>query len=376
MKETIQTTKNSRNTGLDLLRIMAMLMILTLHYLGKGGALQVEGKTSYIVWFLEISCMVAVNVYILISGYFLVDSKFSWKKVFKLCKETWFYSILFFIIELVLGNGATIKEILCAIFPILLKVYWFVTIYILLYIMSPYLNILIHHLNKKQHLSLCLILVVIFSVIHLVLPPMGILNPMGGYGIIWFIILYLIAGYVKKHVKIKKSCKMLITYFGITIFVMAMKFILEYILKEHTTLVSYVERIFQYYSIFILINSLCLFLYFKDISIKNIRITKIITVISPLTFGVYLIHENIFVAKYLYSNIFCSLDYANAGIFQFLINYIIFIVAVFSICCIIDYTRSKLFNKLSMTKLSKTIEEKEKVIFNKINENINKKILE
>lgn len=88
MKETIQTTKNSRNTGLDLLRIMAMLMILTLHYLGKGGALQVEGKTSYIVWFLEISCMVAVNVYILISGYFLVDSKFSWKKVFKLCKET------------------------------------------------------------------------------------------------------------------------------------------------------------------------------------------------------------------------------------------------------------------------------------------------
>ena len=70
------------------------------------------------------------------------------------------------------------------------------------------------------------------------------------------------------------------------------------------------------------------------------------------------------------------MDYANAGIFQFLINYIIFIVAVFSICCIIDYTRSKLFNKLSMTKLSKTIEEKEKVIFNKINENINKKILE
>ena len=62
--------KKERNCSLDLLRIISMLMILTLHYLGKGNALTIQSNMKYVVWFMEIACMISVNLYVLISGYF------------------------------------------------------------------------------------------------------------------------------------------------------------------------------------------------------------------------------------------------------------------------------------------------------------------
>lgn len=358
---------SKRNIGLDLLRIISMIMIMSLHYLGKGGALTSSGNVSYIAWFLEISCMVAVNLYVLISGYFLVDGKFSWKKVIKLCIDTWFYSLSFLILELIFGSGTSIKEILCGVFPILLKVYWFVTIYIFMYIMSPYLNILINNMNKIKHFTLCLILIIIFSCLHLFLPPMGLLNPQGGYGIIWFITLYLIAGYIKRYVNVNKKPIMLIIFFITTIFLLILKFGLQYILKNYPSTFEYISRIYEYYSIFILINSICLFLYFNGIEIKNKITTNIITVVSPLTFGVYLIHENIFVIKKLYSNIFNSLKYASHGIIGLISNWLIFILVVFTICCLIEYIRQKVFKFVSNTKILKKVD----ALLNKISNNIN-----
>lgn len=75
-----------RNIGLDLLRILAMLMIVMLHYLLYSGALKTEfgTNTNYIAWIVEAFCIVAVNCYIYITGYFSINSKFNVKKVFKL----------------------------------------------------------------------------------------------------------------------------------------------------------------------------------------------------------------------------------------------------------------------------------------------------
>lgn len=63
---------SGRNYGIDLLRIVAMMMIPLLHVLGHGGILGTLTplETHYeIAWFLEIACYCAVNVYALISGY-------------------------------------------------------------------------------------------------------------------------------------------------------------------------------------------------------------------------------------------------------------------------------------------------------------------
>ena len=65
--------KEKRNIGLDLLRILSMFMVLILHLLGKGGMLEKESNSQiyYLIYnFMEILCIVAVNCYVLISGYF------------------------------------------------------------------------------------------------------------------------------------------------------------------------------------------------------------------------------------------------------------------------------------------------------------------
>ena len=87
--------KEERNIGLDVLRILAMIMIVVLHYLGKGELLK-EQNTDYlnhvIYWFCECLCIIAVNCYVLISGYFLVKSDFKIKKFLNLWGQVVFYS--------------------------------------------------------------------------------------------------------------------------------------------------------------------------------------------------------------------------------------------------------------------------------------------
>ncbi|WP_162011068.1 acyltransferase family protein [Streptococcus sp. S784/96/1] len=61
-----------RNYGLDLLRIIAMLFVLILHTLGKGGILETvqEGTKAYnMAWLLEIMAYGAVDIFAMISGF-------------------------------------------------------------------------------------------------------------------------------------------------------------------------------------------------------------------------------------------------------------------------------------------------------------------
>ena len=90
--------RGKRRLNYELLRIIAMLMVITLHYLShtnmlllpgeEGGSKQIAGML------LESFCIVAVNVYVLISGYFLVEAGFKVKRVLILIGQVLFYVIL------------------------------------------------------------------------------------------------------------------------------------------------------------------------------------------------------------------------------------------------------------------------------------------
>ena len=68
-----------RLVNFELLRIVAMMMVIALHYISRGLAvekLSVDNSLSNCLWWLILAvCNVAVNAYVLISGYFLVDSE-------------------------------------------------------------------------------------------------------------------------------------------------------------------------------------------------------------------------------------------------------------------------------------------------------------
>ena len=72
MQEFRLSAMEERNYGIDLLRIVSMMMVVLLHVLGQGGILDgsdpltVKSETA---WLLEIGAYSAVNIYAMISGY-------------------------------------------------------------------------------------------------------------------------------------------------------------------------------------------------------------------------------------------------------------------------------------------------------------------
>ena len=70
-----------RETNFDLLRIISMFMVVSLHYLSKGGVLlsfaQPFNGNTYLAYFIEMLSAPAVNLFVLLSGYFktLADEK-------------------------------------------------------------------------------------------------------------------------------------------------------------------------------------------------------------------------------------------------------------------------------------------------------------
>ena len=71
-------SQGNRNYGIDLLRILSMFMVVLLHVNNFGGLLGHYDANSlgYVfVWFSEAFAICAVNVYAMISGYVLLNSK-------------------------------------------------------------------------------------------------------------------------------------------------------------------------------------------------------------------------------------------------------------------------------------------------------------
>ena len=98
-----------RQANFELLRIVAMFMIITLHYLVKGSVAvpfaESDSGVNYFAWLIEAFCIVAVNCYVLISGYFMVESVWKPGRVVSLLCQVLFYALL--IPCVMIGTGMT-----------------------------------------------------------------------------------------------------------------------------------------------------------------------------------------------------------------------------------------------------------------------------
>ena len=333
----------SRNIGLDLLRIISMIMILVLHYIGKGSLLgEINNSKFYYIlyYFFEAISIIAVNCYVLISGYFLVNSKFKWKKVLQLWGETIFYSISIYFLIVVVGlKEFEIKDAIKSALPIITKQYWFINVYLMMYILSPFLNKLINNLEKKEFQKLVLILIIGFSVIS-ILPSEYTLDATGGYGIIWFICLYLIAAYIRLYGSpLKISSKKYFIIFILCAVFITLEMLVSDMLCKYIGRTSFSAKFLQYNNIIVLIQSLSLFLCLKDFNLKNITLTKIVTFVAPLTFAVYLIHEQSQLRTVLYDKI---LHTQNCFHNPYSIFIVVFsVLAMFIVCIAIEWIRKK-----------------------------------
>lgn len=209
-------TEDKRKYGIDLLRIIAMVLVVVLHILGQGGILIEAEKNEIkfaVVWLLEIVAYCAVNCYALISGfvYFSEENKqVKLSKYIKLWLQVEFYSVLITLyFWQFYPNLVNKKQLVKSFFPILSEQYWYFSAYTGVYFIIPWLNKIIQGLKEKE-LKTLVFCVLIFSsyIIGANLFKVDLFGLKGGYSFLWLAILYVIGGYIKKHKlyhKIKKE---------------------------------------------------------------------------------------------------------------------------------------------------------------------------
>ncbi len=347
-----------RDTNFELLRIISMIMIICLHFNGNGKLLNANPYFSK-VWFLsnitEFACIIAVNIYVLITGYYMVKSKIKLRKIILLELEILFYSIGIYLILVIFNKiNFSKKEFINVCFPVISSQYWFLTAYMGLYVLIPFLNKLANSLNKNQYKLLIIILTILLSIIKTINPNNNVFSNSNGYTLTWFLYLYLLAGYMRIHyVKETKKIKLFILYILI---VSVQLFLKVFFVKNLYIQNNYISHLLGYDNLFVLIESLVVFLFFKDIKIINKFTNKIILFISPLTLAVYLIHDNNFIRNILWNRVFktCNI-YSCKEVF---LNMVIYVPLIFIICCGIEYVRRILFRIISKCKIIKCINRK------------------
>ena len=347
-------TETNRNYGIDALRILSMLMVTALHVLGKGGftdsSIVSVNVISNIIWFFS---RVAVNCYIFISGYFLSQKSFRLIRVTSTYVQTWFYSVATFLFLVLIHGIAFSKGMLVkSVLPFVYHNYWFVVYYILMLLISPLLNSAINNMSKNKYRMVLFVLIAVFIVYNNIVSVIEPITDLDGFSLSLFLLIYCVAGYIRKfYAPNGKWYKYLLCYVGITIAEIAFYYILKPLGDFYSG-----SLLIGYKGIFCFSASICLFLTFLNINIKNKVLRKIVLFVAPLTFAVYLIHESLGFKVYLWELINPSTVTVTGPLFA--VVAILIIIAIFLICILIEYMRQQIFRILKIDLLVKKVSEK------------------
>ena len=284
-----------RQSNFELLRIIAMVMILTLHAnlgISLFSSIPNEQEGTSVFFFrvlIQVLCIVSVNVFILISGWFGI--KASWKGFFSIFFQTSFYTLIIALGLAVAGKTPLpIKDIVYSCLGG--GTYWFVISYLILYILSPCLNTYIEKSTQKG----LLLMICAWMTAQLLYGRLG--NDLGrfhgGYSTLSFVGLYLIAAYMRRYpgkMTTGPSFLYFLIYGVLSIIASVAGF------QYHDILLSGNHSLLQYNHPIIVLSSLAFFLAFSRISFHN----NVINWLAASVFAIYLIQDNALFRGYYFS---------------------------------------------------------------------------
>lgn len=339
--------KEARKSNLELLRIVAMLLVLLTHYVStrisieeyplvSNSVFNIPSFHSILNMELESLSFVCVNCFVLISGYFRI--KFKWHSFANLFFQILFWSLFCILI-------ASLPFLKFPDFP-LLKTFitsltwgWFVQGYIILFIFSPVLNAFIDSCSEKQLGTY----VFIFY----------LLSTIGGYLMLWtdfhegmsalsLMGIYLTGAYLKhttlKIFSLKATYDLLFYLVGGVIMVCLNIAMLS--VGIHISPYGYLNPM-------IILMSVFLFLFFKKTEIGHKRW---VNRFAASAFSIYLFHCNVLIGPHI-SSMWSKINLQFSPLFSLFIAFISFVI-IHTFCTLVDrlriycwhYVSTKVFN--------------------------------
>ena len=323
-----------------------MLLIVAHHYVVNSGLTDAGGviysspmsaKSLFLLIFGAWG-KTGINCFVLITGYFMCKSHITAKKFFKLLFELEFYNIVIYFIFILSGyEPFSLKVLVISLLPIYSVSGNFSACFLLFYLCIPFLNILIHNLNEKQHTRLILLV----SFIYIFFGTVPKFSVTMNY-VSWFCVLFFIASYIRLY---PKKIFENMAFWGIAMLISITLSVISVV--SCAWLGSKIDRNIAFYFVtdsntFLAVtNGICSFMFFKNLKIKQ---SKFINTVAASTFGVLCIHANSdTMRRWLWKD---TLNNVGAyGSDLIVLHAIGSVIAIFTICTLIDMARIKLIEK-------------------------------
>lgn len=341
----------TRKSGIELLRILLMIMVIFIHTCVYGGYsdmavhyLSFPGKALYYLTYMSSRC--CVYVYIVVFGYFSVTSGKTLSalksKIAKVYLPMLFYSILIPFLGQALGLWKlNVIEKVRAFFPFTSRIWYFMTLYLLVLILSPFLNKALTALSKKEYTQLVVILFLMFSVWTAfsgleqtsdIIRLDKIYETLNGKSLYGFVYMYILGGYLRLHVPCHNKAKYRYLFLFVSLTV------INILLYKYVY--SYSKIANANNNPFIVLQGLCLVMFFRDLKFKS----RAINYIASVNLGVYMIHEQYLIRHKLWKDWFGFLhERSFYKTWLYPLKIILICIIVYMVCGLIEKIRTWLF---------------------------------
>ena len=187
--------RKERRSNFELLRLLAISVIVIGHLCGQSAIAGTSVEANRIVaLLLGGGGRIAVNVFLLLGAWFMVDSRFRPERIVRLYLQVALYSIPLTAVLLIMGCAGGARNVLQGFLPFLGRPLWFATAYISLVALSPYLN-LVFRLDDRGLSRLAVALVLVFSLTATV-PSYTAPEYLADFA--WFPVVYILVGWAKR----------------------------------------------------------------------------------------------------------------------------------------------------------------------------------
>lgn len=330
--------ENKRNYNLDIIRLFALLCVISVHFFYNNGFYSeiIQGKTLFISIIIRSFFMICVPLFLILTGYLMNNKEPSKKYFFGIKKILIEYVICSFICYFFFSVfNKTNINLYDMFFGILsfknARYSWYVEMYIGLYFLIPYLNIIYKELNEQKKKKTLIIVLFIISILPTFtntfnFKRVNIINDIGTHQQIlpayWYSIYplfyYFVGCYINEYKPNIGKIKNILLIFISTLLFGTLCFIQSY---NHMFSWNYFQ---SYNSVFVSLNAILIFIYLLNIKLNFNHLTgKILKSLSNSVFCGYLLSS---IFDTIYYKIF--LEKADNWIDK-LINFPLLVVLIF-----------------------------------------------
>ena len=287
--DTTSNKKRPRQSNIELLRIIAMLMVMGIHATFEtfGYAHAKSIINAPMSWLGIIttasSCFGCVDIFILITGWF--GTSFKMRGALKLATQVVFISLTMYLFLPLFG-----KSIPKCVYDFIEVIwgYWFIRCYLVLYLFTPALNSYIQTVSERTLRNFLIMFFCITIPFSFVSPDLSY-----GYSTISFMGLYMLGRYLRLYAsdRIKHVNK----YYFLMIWVcciVGMAVIVWSSAFISVSLLNHLMKIFTSYTNPITIfAACCLLLFFTRLNFQS----KMVNWLAAGSFAAYLTHQQLYV---------------------------------------------------------------------------------